>query len=186
MMIQIEATPNPATLKFLPGRVLHDGAARDFDNAENAAASPLARALFGLSGVARVHLGRDFIAVTATKTADWDALRPQISAEIAAVLAQSDDPVGPPPEMSFEAQFDAADAETVAQIEALLESHVKPAVAQDGGDVSLYGFDRGIAYMRMTGACAGCPSSTMTLKMGIERLLRHQIPEVLEVRPVQA
>ncbi|MEO8558497.1 MAG: NifU family protein [Rhodospirillales bacterium] len=189
MFIQTEQTPNPATLKFIPGRaVLEDGTA-DFASADTAARSPLAQRLFEVEGVSRVFLGSDFITVTKTGAADWPVLKPAILGGImehytsgqpalndaaagAAAAAGSDQPAGD-------------DDEIVSQIRELLDTRVRPAVAQDGGDIIFQRFEDGIVYLHMQGACSGCPSSTATLKMGIENMLRHYVPEVVEVRAAE-
>jgi Fe-S cluster biogenesis protein NfuA len=182
MFIQTESTPNPATLKFLPGRtVLPEGAA-DFPNRDSAAASPLARRLFGVDGVEGVFFGTDFITVTRGDM-EWAHLKPAILGAIMEHFA-SGQPVMEGAAQAGHAEHDGPDSEIVGQIKELLDTRVRPAVAQDGGDITFHGFDKGVVYLHMRGACAGCPSSTMTLKMGIENLLRHYIPEVTEVRPV--
>lgn len=183
MFIQTESTPNPATLKFLPGQeVLGQGTA-DFPDAASAAASPLARAIFAVSGVSGVFLGADFVTVTKSEATDWAHVKPAI---LGAILehVQSGRPALEGEAHSGHATTDGPDSVVIEQIKELLDTRVRPAVAQDGGDITFHGFDRGIVYLHMKGACAGCPSSTMTLKMGIENLLRHYIPEVSEVRPV--
>ncbi len=182
MFIQTESTPNPATLKFLPGRsVLEEGAA-DFPNRDSAAASPLARRLFAVEGVEGVFFGADFVTVTRGDV-DWAHLKPAILGAIMEHYA-SGQPVMEGAAQAGHAEHDGPDAEIVNQIKELLDTRVRPAVAQDGGDITFHGFERGVVFLHMKGACAGCPSSTMTLKMGIENLLRHYIPEVTEVRPV--
>ena len=182
MFIQTEATPNPATLKFIPGvQVLPEGAA-DFPTAESAAPSPLARRLFGIEGVEGVFLGADFVTVTKGDE-DWAHLKPAVLGAIMEHFT-SGQPVMEGAAQEAHAEHDGPDAEIVGQIKELLDTRVRPAVAQDGGDITFHGFDKGVVYLTMKGACAGCPSSTMTLKMGIENLLRHYIPEVTEVRPV--
>jgi Fe-S cluster biogenesis protein NfuA len=182
MFIQTESTPNPATLKFLPGRaVLGEGAA-DFPNRDSAAPSPLARRLFDVDGVEGVFLGADFITVTRGE-AEWAHLKPAILGAIMEHFT-SGQAVMEGAAQEGHASHDGPDAEIVVQIKELLDTRVRPAVAQDGGDITFHGFERGVVYLHMRGACAGCPSSTMTLKMGIENLLRHYIPEVTEVRPV--
>ncbi|MEM9435561.1 MAG: NifU family protein [Pseudomonadota bacterium] len=185
MFIQTEATPNPATLKFLPGQAVLDAGTADFPSAEAADASPLAARIFKVAGVTGVFLGYDFATVTKDDAVDWDNIKPAI---LGAVMEhfQSGDPVmaGEAAAPSGHADFEGEDAVVVGQIKELLDTRVRPAVAQDGGDITFYGFDDGIVYLHMQGACAGCPSSTLTLKMGIENLLRHYIPEVAEVRPV--
>ena len=187
MFIQTESTPNPATLKFLPGQTVLEVGTADFPTADAADASPLARRIFGAGGVAGVFLGVDFVTVTKAEDADWDHIKPGILGAIMehyqsgqSVMAEDHKPV------SGHAEHDGEDGEIVGQIKELLDTRVRPAVAQDGGDIVFHGFERGIVYLHMQGACAGCPSSTVTLKMGIENLLRHYIPEVVEVRPVAA
>lgn len=184
MFIQTETTPNPATLKFLPGEAVLGAGTADFPTADAAGTSPLARRLFDVNGVAGVFLGSDFVTVTKDGAADWDHLKPAV---LGAIMEhyQSGAPVIEGETGSGHAEHDGGeDAEIVTQIKELLDTRVRPAVAQDGGDITFYGFDRGVVYLHMQGACAGCPSSTLTLKMGIENLLRHYIPEVTEVRPV--
>ena len=186
MFIQTESTPNPATLKFLPGQVVLEAGTADFPSQTVAQSSPLAQRLVGVDGVTGVFLGTDFVTVTKQDDLNWDHLKPAVLGAIMehfqsglAALDQSD--VG-----SGHTDHDGPDSEIVNQIKELLDTRVRPAVAQDGGDITFHGFDRGVVYLTMKGACAGCPSSTMTLKMGIENLLRHYIPEVTEVRPVAA
>lgn len=185
MFIQTEATPNPATLKFIPGeQVLADGT-RDFRTMEEAVAqSPLAGRLFEINNVSGVFLGADFIAVT-QENGEWQHLKPAI---LGAIMDHfmSDAPIllDQAVETTETEFFDEADETTVSTIKELLDTRVRPAVAQDGGDITFHGFKDGIVYLQMRGACAGCPSSTATLKHGIENLLRHFVPEVSEVRPV--
>jgi Fe-S cluster biogenesis protein NfuA len=186
MFIQTESTPNPATLKFLPGHTVLDLGTADFPNADAAAKSPLARRVFAVPGVTGVFFGTDFVTVTKGDDIQWDHIKPGILGAImehyqsgAAVMEGEVTGGG-------HAAHTGADGDIVRQIKELLDTRVRPAVAQDGGDITFHGFDRGIVYLHMQGACAGCPSSTLTLKMGIENLLRHYIPEVLEVRPVAA
>ncbi|WP_428927938.1 NifU family protein [Marinibacterium sp. SX1] len=185
MFIQTESTPNPATLKFLPGQTVLEAGTADFPSAEAAAKSPLAARIFAVDGVSGVFFGNDFVTVTKADAVDWDHIKPAI---LGAVMEhyQSGQPVmdGAEPAGSAHADHDGEDGEIVGQIKELLDSRVRPAVAQDGGDITFHGFDRGVVYLHMQGACAGCPSATLTLKMGIENLLRHYIPEVTEVRPV--
>ncbi|MEI4470980.1 NifU family protein [Frigidibacter sp. MR17.24] len=187
MFIQTESTPNPATLKFLPGQTVLDLGTADFPSAEAAQKSPLARRLFAVEGVTGVFFGTDFVTVTKAETLAWDHLKPALLGAIMEHF-QSGAPVieGEGAPSGGHAMHDEADEEIVTQIKELLDTRVRPAVAQDGGDITFHGFDRGVVYLHMQGACAGCPSSTLTLKMGIENLLRHYIPEVLEVRPVAA
>lgn len=187
MFIQTESTPNPATLKFLPGQTVLDLGTADFPSAEAASASPLASRIFTVPGVQAVFFGTDFVTVTKADTANWDHIKPAI---LGAVMEhyQSGAPVmaGEGKAAGGHAEHSGEDADIVNQIKELLDTRVRPAVAQDGGDITFHGFDRGVVYLHMQGACAGCPSSTLTLKMGIENLLRHYIPEVTEVRPVAA
>ena len=187
MFIQTESTPNPATLKFLPGRSVLDEGTADFPNAEAAGTSPLATRIFGVDGVRGVFFGTDFVTVTKDAETEWSHIKPAILGAIMEHF-QSGQPVleGEGAGAAGHAAHDGPDAEIVNQIKELLDTRVRPAVAQDGGDITFHGFDRGIVYLHMQGACAGCPSSTLTLKMGIENLLRHYIPEVVEVRPVAA
>jgi len=189
MFIQTEATPNPATLKFLPGiKVMETGSA-EFRAGEDADASPLAQSLFAIDGVAGVFLGDDFISVTKAD-GEWHHLKPMVLGAIMEhftagrpVIADGAE-VSDGPSGTDGPQFDEADREIVDQIVELLDTRVRPAVAQDGGDITFQGFDKGVVYLHMRGACAGCPSSTMTLKNGIERLLQHFVPEVNEVRQI--
>lgn len=185
MFIQTESTPNPATLKFLPGQTVLEAGTADFPSAEAAGRSPLAERLFRVQGVTGVFFGNDFVTVTKAEGSEWDHMKPAILGAIMEHF-QSGQPVMPGDAAagSGHAEHDGEDAEIVGQIKELLDTRVRPAVAQDGGDITFHGFDRGVVYLHMQGACAGCPSSTITLKMGIENLLRHYIPEVTEVRPV--
>jgi Fe-S cluster biogenesis protein NfuA len=185
MFIQTESTPNPATLKFLPGQAVLETGTADFPSPEGAEASPLAQRIFAVAGVAAVFFGTDFVTVTKSDDIEWDHIKPAILGAIMEHF-QSGQPVmsGENDTASGHAEHTGPDSEIVNQIKELLDTRVRPAVAQDGGDITFHGFDRGIVYLHMQGACAGCPSSTLTLKMGIENLLRHYIPEVLEVRPV--
>ncbi|MEL6288126.1 MAG: NifU family protein [Pseudomonadota bacterium] len=186
MFIQTEATPNPATLKFIPGRAVLDDGTRDYRAADEASAdSPLAGRLFGIDGVQGVFLGQDFISVTKGPQ-EWQHLKPAILGVIMEHYMSGAPVVNATATASAgsEGHFDPADADIVSTIKELLDTRVRPAVAQDGGDIAFHGFEDGIVYLHMRGACAGCPSSTATLKGGIENLLRHFIPEVSEVRPV--
>jgi len=187
MFIQTESTPNPATLKFLPGQAVMDVGTADFPNAEAATTSPLAQRIFAVGQVTGVFFGLDFVTVTKDDAVEWDHIKPAI---LGAIMEhyQSGQPVMNDGQKaaSGHADHDGEDGEIVDQIKELLDTRVRPAVAQDGGDITFHGFERGVVYLHMQGACAGCPSSTLTLKMGIENLLRHYIPEVVEVRPVAA
>ncbi|MXQ09634.1 NifU family protein [Alphaproteobacteria bacterium GH1-50] len=187
MFIQTESTPNPATLKFLPGRTVLETGTADFPTADAAGNSPLAQRVFAVDGVSGVFFGNDFVTVTKSEGVEWDHIKPAILGAIMEHFQSGQSAVeGEGAAASGHAEHDGPDGEIVTQIKELLDTRVRPAVAQDGGDIVFHGFDRGIVYLHMQGACAGCPSSTLTLKMGIENLLRHYIPEVLEVRPVAA
>ncbi|WP_294236442.1 NifU family protein [uncultured Sphingomonas sp.] len=189
MLIETEPTPNPATLKFLPGRKVMDSGTRDFASPEEAAASPLAEAIFNLGDVTGVFFGRDFVSVTIAPGAEWADVKPDVlgilldhfSAQMP-LFRQGSADFSVPSEENF--TDDPEDADIVAQIRELIDTRVRPAVANDGGDIVYRGFDKGKVYLKMQGACAGCPSSTATLKNGIEQLLRHYVPEVTEVRAV--
>jgi Fe-S cluster biogenesis protein NfuA len=186
MFIQTEATPNPATLKFLPGRdVLGDGT-MEFRDRDSAGRSPLAEKLFGIQGVTGVFYGSDFVTVTKDDS-DWQHLKPAI---LGAIMEHymSGAPLVADGAVDADAEefFDAKDAETVATIKDLIETRVRPAVANDGGDITFRGFKEGIVYLDMKGSCAGCPSSTATLKHGIQNLLRHFVPDVVEVQQTAA
>ena len=186
MFIQTESTPNPTTLKFLPGQPVLDVGTADFPSESAAQNSPLAKRIFQVSNVLGVFLGLDFITVSKTEAAEWDHMKPEI---LSAIMDhyQSGDPVMANQTGTINhADHEGPDQELVDQIKELLDTRVRPAVAQDGGDITFHGYEDGIVYLHMQGACAGCPSSTMTLKMGIENLLRHYIPQVTEVRPVAA
>lgn len=185
MFIQTESTPNPATLKFLPGQTVLEMGTADFPTAEGAAASPLATRIFAVNGVAGVFFGNDFVTVTKADAVEWDHIKPSILGAIMEHFQSGQSVMsGDAATQSGHAEHTGEDSEVVDQIKELLDTRVRPAVAQDGGDITFHGFDRGVVYLHMQGACAGCPSSTLTLKMGIENLLRHYIPEVTEVRPV--
>jgi Fe-S cluster biogenesis protein NfuA len=182
MFIETELTPNPATLKFLPGRAVMESGTANFPDAASAAdRSPLAERLFALPGVLGVFLGADFVTVTKDEANDWYQLKPAILGVIMehftagrpVVLAGASVP-----------ESGGEDSEIVSQIKELLETRVRPAVAQDGGDIIFHDFSEGVVYLHMQGSCSGCPSSTATLKAGIENMLRHYIPEVQEVRAV--
>jgi len=184
MFIQTETTPNPATLKFLPGLSVMDEGTADYQNADDAENSPLAQRLFAVAGVRGVFLGRDFVTITKDEATDWDHAKPALLGAIMEHFQSGQPVIQGDQAADHGAQHSEEDAGIVSQIKELLDSRVRPAVAQDGGDITFHGFERGVVYLQMKGACAGCPSSTMTLKMGIENLLRHYIPEVTEVRPV--
>jgi len=183
MFIQTEETPNPATLKFLPGRPVMEAGTASFATAEEAGRSPLATRLFEIDGVEGVFLGADFISVTKAKTKEWYLLKPSLLGAIMEHFVAGRQVIAAEAETADETDY-GEDSETVATIKELLETRVRPAVAQDGGDIVFQGFDRGVVYLHMQGACSGCPSSTATLKMGIENMLRHYVPDVVEVRAV--
>jgi Fe-S cluster biogenesis protein NfuA len=190
MLIQTETTPNPSTLKFLPGQPVMEAGTRDFATPEDAEASPLAEALFSLGDVEGVFFGRDFISVTAGPGSDWRALKPQVLSVLLDHFAGGG-PLFRPATAGAIHIADAAgiedrpeDEEIVAQIRELIDTRVRPAVANDGGDIVYRGFRDGTVYLALQGACAGCPSSTMTLKSGIEGLLKHYVPEVESVEAV--
>jgi Fe-S cluster biogenesis protein NfuA len=183
MFIQTEGTPNPAALKFLPGRSVVTGGPVDMPDSEAARRSPLAERLFQVDGVTGVFLGGDFITVTKRVDKQWDLLKPALLGVIMEhfigdrpVLAEG---------ATTTAESAGEDDEIVSQIKELLDTRVRPAVAQDGGDIVFRGFDRGIVFVHLQGSCSGCPSSTATLRMGIENMLKHYVPEVMEVRAVQ-
>jgi Fe-S cluster biogenesis protein NfuA len=181
LFIQTEQTPNPSTLKFLPGRVVMEKGTMDFANVEAAVPSPLAKRLFAVEGVERVFFGSDFVTVTKAADRDWQVLKPSILGGIMEHYTSGDPVVAD----AAEAGAAADDDEVVAQIKELLDTRVRPAVAQDGGDIVFQDFRDGVVYLHMQGSCSGCPSSTATLKMGIENLLKHYVPEVLEVQAAQ-
>ena len=192
MLIEIEKTPNPATRKFLPGRTVMQSGGRDFPNADAAEASPLADALFATGMVDGVYFGRDFVSVSAAPTVEWDQLEPEILSILldhfmldaplfrqgtaAGIEVGTEEPIG------FDE--DPADMDIIDQIKELLETRVRPAVAQDGGDIVYRGYKDGKLYLGMQGACAGCPSSMVTLKRGVESLIKHYVPEVETIEAV--
>jgi Fe-S cluster biogenesis protein NfuA len=186
MFIQTETTPNPATLKFLPGRPVLDAGTLDMPTKEAASQSPLAERLFDIPNVGGVMFGSDFISVT-KNDGEWPQMKPAILGAIMEhymsgaplVATEAAAPAGDSDEF-----FDAKDAETVATIKDLIETRVRPAVANDGGDITFRGYKEGIVFLQMKGACSGCPSSTATLQHGIQNLLRHFVPEVTEIRPI--
>jgi len=186
MFIQTEATPNPATLKFLPGRPVLETGTLDMPDRAAAAQSPLAERLFDIPNIAGVFYGSDFIAVT-KGAGEWQQIKPAVLGAImehymtgAPLLASGaeSEPAG------GDEFFDAKDADTVATIKDLIETRVRPAVAGDGGDITFKGYKEGVVFLHMKGACSGCPSSTATLKHGIQNLLKHFVPDVVEVRPM--
>ena len=192
MFIQTEATPNPATLKFLPGKVVLEQGTADFRDAETAAAaSQLAGKIFAIPGVTGVFFGYDFVTVTKVEGPEWQHLKPAILGAImehfmsgAPVMANATQTATGANHDAEEEFFDSADAEIVDTIKELLETRVRPAVAQDGGDITFRGYENGTVFLNMRGACSGCPSSTATLKHGIQNLLKHFVPEVQHVESV--
>jgi Fe-S cluster biogenesis protein NfuA len=191
MFIETETTPNPATLKFLPGQRVMQSDTREFTSPEQAEASPLAEAIFDTGDVTNVFFGADFVSVSIAPGADWSALKPQVVAILldhfvsqAPLFAGGNaGAIAVPAEDEDEAiEDDPADADVVEQIKELIETRVRPAVAGDGGDIAYRGFRDGVVFLTMHGACSGCPSSSATLKHGIESLLKHYVPEVIEVR----
>ena len=191
MLIETERTPNPATRKFLPGRTVMEAGSRDFPNPESAAASPLAEALFATNMVDGVFFGRDFVSVSAAPGVDWETLEPEALGILldffvggaplfkpgtaAGIAVAAEEP-------AFEE--DPADSEIIDQIKELIDTRVRPAVAQDGGDIVYRGYKDGTLYLAMQGACSGCPSSAITLKRGIEGLIRHYVPEVEAIEAI--
>jgi Fe-S cluster biogenesis protein NfuA len=184
MFIQTEQTPNPATLKFLPGRVVMTSGTANFTEATAAHTSPLAERLFALPQISGVFFGADFITVTKADDGDWYQLKPAVLAAIMEHFTAGRPVFAAGAEGGAADASDGEDDEIVSQIKELLETRVRPAVAQDGGDIIFHEFADGVVYLHMQGSCSGCPSSTATLKAGIENMLRHYIPEVVEVRAV--
>jgi len=190
MLIQTETTPNPAALKFIPGQTVMDHGTRDFATPEAAEASPLAEAIFSTGEVEGVFFGRDFISVTAAPGVEWRQLKPQVLEVLldhfasGAPLFRPGSAAGISVAPDVEIEEDPADAEIVEQIRELIDTRVRPAVAKDGGDIVYRGFKEGTVYLAMHGACSGCPSSTATLKQGIESLLKYYVPEVETVEAV--
>lgn len=190
MFIETEPTPNPSTLKFLPGQAVMPAGTRDFATPEEAEASPLAQALFDTGEVTGVFFGRDFVSVTIAPGVEWALLKPQVVAilldhfvsQAPLFTGGSAAGIAVPADGADEIGDDPGSEDVVAQIKELIETRVRPAVASDGGDIRYRGFREGVVYLAMQGACSGCPSSSATLKHGIEGLLRHYVPEVLEVR----
>ncbi|WCT75452.1 NifU family protein [Sphingomonas naphthae] len=188
MLIETETTPNPSTLKFLPGQAVMEAGTRDFATPEEAEISPLAEAIFSLGDVEGVFFGRDFVSVTAAPGVEWRTLKPDVLGVMLDHFSSHAPLFRPGSAGGIEIADDEvltddpADAEIVAQIKELIETRIRPAVARDGGDIVYRGFDRGTVYLAMQGACSGCPSSSATLKQGIEQLLKHYVPEVSDVR----
>ena len=186
MFIQTEQTPNPETLKFLPGRVVMNEGTAFYQNNKTASNSPFAMRLFKLDGVEGVFFGSDFITITKSKQTSWEVIKPMVLGSIMDHYKSEEDTI-----ISQESSKEAEslktteeDSEIIKQIKELIDTRVRPAVAMDGGDIIYQSFEDGVVYLHMQGACSGCPSSTATLKMGIENMLKHYVPEVKEVRPI--
>ena len=188
MFIQTEQTPNPQTLKFLPGKVVMDEGTAFFQNIDKTSNSPLAKKLFDVDGVTGVFFGSDFITVTKNDSLDWQVMKPLILGTIMDHFNSGEPTINNETNDKEEKSLleNSEDSDIVKQIKELLDTRVRPAVAMDGGDIVYDNFENGIVYLHMQGACSGCPSSMATLKMGIENMLKHYIPEVKEVRPVDA
>ncbi len=186
MFIEFEETPNPNTLKFMPGQTVIEDGVRDYKTVEDAIYSPLARAVFVLDGVNGVFLGSDFVSVTKDAIQDWDLLKPRVMAVVMEHFSSGQAILSEPESVKAQGGSTSNDLldEISKQIVELLDQRVKPAVAMDGGNIEFVSFDDGIVYLRLEGACAGCPSSTVTLKMGIENMLKHYVPEIIRVEAV--
>ena len=189
MFIQTEPTPNPLTLKFLPGRIVMKEGTAFFHDKSKCTNSPLAKRLFSIEGVAGVFFGNDFITITQEKNTDWQILKPMILGAIMDHYNSDEEVLIINKNNSINIDSKSSDAkqednETVKQIKNLLDTRIRPAVAMDGGDIVFQSFEKGIVYLHMQGACSGCPSSTATLKMGIENMLKHYVPEVKEIRQI--
>mgnify|MGYP005722563587 FL=1 len=187
MFIQTEQTPNPQTLKFLPGKVVMEEGTAFFQNVEEGSNSPFAKRLFELEGVEGVFFGSDFITITKNQSLDWQVMKPLILGSIMDHYNSGDVTINNPKKNDDTSlKVDENDTDIVKQIKELLDTRVRPAVAMDGGDIVYDSFKDGVVYLHMQGACSGCPSSTATLKMGIENMLKHYVPEVQEVKPIDA
>ena len=187
MFIQTEQTPNPQTLKFLPGKVVMDDGTAFFQNIEESSHSPFAKRLFDVDGVEGVFFGSDFITITKSQSIDWQVMKPLILGSIMDHYNSGEETISKDKKNDNKSlKSDENDDDIVKQIKELLDTRVRPAVAMDGGDIVYDSFKDGIVYLHMQGACSGCPSSTATLKMGIENMLKHYVPEVQEVRPIDA
>lgn len=184
MFIQTETTPNPATVKFLPGQGILEQGTIEFSAADQAENSPLAQRLFGLQGVTRVFLATDFVSVSKADDTDWSMLKPMVLAALMEHLSMGQPIILVSETVQENLDPSEPEDEISSQIKALLDERVRPMVAMDGGDIIFDRFEDGIVYLHMQGACAGCPSSTATLKIGVENMLKHYVPEVIEVRPV--
>ena len=188
MFIQTEQTPNPLTLKFLPGRVVMKEGTAFYQNINEASNSPFAKRMFDLDGVDGVFFGSDFITITKVKDLDWQVLKPIVLGSIMDHFNSNDPTIIDDKSIKGKNSLKEknTDSDIVKQIKELLDTRVRPAVAMDGGDIVYQNFEDGIVYLHMQGSCSGCPSSTATLKMGIENMLKHYVPEVKEVRPIDA
>lgn len=190
MFIQTEETPNPETLKFIPGEILMEKGTAEFSDVDSAADCPFAQALLKIIGIEKVFLGHDFISVTKSRKKDWFVLKPLLLSTMiehfSAGQALFPNGIKAVKNDTGHNQSSQGDGELIAQIIELLDTRVRPAVAQDGGDITFHSFEDGIVYLKMQGACSGCPSSTLTLKSGIENMLKYYVPEVIEVRAVEA
>ena len=186
MFIQTEQTPNPKTLKFLPGKVVMDEGTAFYQNVEDAKDSPFAQRLFGVEGITGVFFGSDFITITKSENLNWDVMKPLVLGSIMEHFNSKDETVIniKNSKKSNSLEEENQDSDIVKQIKELIDTRVRPAVAMDGGDIVYQKFEDGIVYLHMQGSCSGCPSSTATLKMGIENMLKHYVPEVVEVRPI--
>ena len=184
MFIQIESTPNPLTLKFLPGRTVTKGGTIFYQNESEVLNSPFAKRMFAVDGVNSVFFGSDFITITKDEDLDWQVLKPMVLGAITDHYNSGEETVIETPDLKKSEELNENDSDIVKQIKELLDTRVRPAVAMDGGDIVYKKFEKGIVYLHMQGACSGCPSSTATLKAGIENMLKHYIPEVKEIRPI--
>ena len=184
MFIETELTPNPETQKFLPGRVVLAEGSATFNSVEDAVNSPLATQLLGLEGVKSVFLGADFISVTKDESEDWLDIKPVVLSSIMQFFTTGQPVIEGTLETANSFQDDPEDAETISTIKELLDEKIRPAVAQDGGDIVYRGFQEGVVYLELQGACSGCPSSTITLKQGVENLLKYYVPEIVDVRSI--
>ena len=184
MFIQVESTPNPLTLKFLPGRTVTKDGTIFYQNESEVSNSPFAKRMFTVDGVNSVFFGSDFITITKEEDLDWQVLKPMVLGAITDHYNSGEETVIETPDLKKSEELNENDSDIVKQIKELLDSRVRPAVAMDGGDIVYKKFEKGIVYLHMQGACSGCPSSTATLKSGIENMLKHYIPEVKEIRPI--
>ena len=184
MFVQTEITPNPLTLKFIPGRIVMDDGTLFFKNIEEAKDSPFAKKLFNIEGIEGVFFGSDFITITKKQEVNWDTLKPLVLGVISDFYSSNEKIIKKSESNQNQKKELSKDTDIVKKIKELIETRVRPAVAMDGGDIIFEKFESGIVYLHMQGSCAGCPSSTATLKMGIENMLKHYVPEVQEVRPI--